>query len=98
MLNRQRDEIIRDILTTAMGNSDGSGISMIMFRAFLSHSQAKAYLSELVDKGLVENTNTGLGKNFYRTSPKGVEYLAALSNITQMIGVESMRRTSVPSF
>lgn len=98
MLNRQRDEIIRDILTTTMGNSDGAGISVIMFRAFLSHSQAKAYLSELVEKGLVENTSTGLGKNFYRTSPKGVEYLAALNNMTEMIEVESMRRTTVPSF
>jgi predicted transcriptional regulator len=98
MLNRQRDEIVRDILTTAGRHPEGVGITTIMFRSYLSHNQAKGYLADLVEKGLLDNSNTGLGKNFYRTSPKGVEYLSALSSMTEMLVVETMRHAKNQDF
>jgi len=92
MLNRQRDEIVRDILQSAMGHPEGVGISMIMFRAYLSHTQARAYVTELVERHLLDNQMTGFGRNFYKTTPKGIEFLAAMSHLTEMLPVESMRR------
>jgi predicted transcriptional regulator len=48
MQNRQKDEMIRDILTVSNG---GATITNIMFKAFTSHAQAKAYLGELIENG-----------------------------------------------
>lgn len=91
MLNRQRDEIIRDILSTASENSDGVNISRIMFHVVLTHGQTKTYMAELLENKLLDNTTTRLGKNFYRTTPKGMEYLAALNNMADMLAVGSIR-------
>ena len=91
MLNRQRDEIIRDILSTASENSDGVDISRIMFHVVLTHGQTKKYMTELLGKALLDNTTTRLGKNFYRTTPIGMEYLAALNNMADMLAVGSIR-------
>jgi predicted transcriptional regulator len=93
MLNRQRDEILRDILAASAQNPEGTGISRIMFHAYLSHVQAKAYVMDLVDKGLLDNTSSELGRNFYKVTPKGLECLAALNHITEMLASDSMRRT-----
>src|SRR5919198_4917483 len=83
MLNRERDEIIRDILITT--NNDEIGISKIMFHAYLSHSQAKAYLSELMANGMISNSETVLGKQFYKITPKGHDSLHALESMVEMI-------------
>ena len=80
---------MRDVLQTAMG--PGAGISKIMFYACLSHSQATAYLSHMMEDGLVVN-DVEQGKRYYRTTPKGVEYLAALNNMCELLHVET--RTS----
>jgi len=37
---RQKDEILADILYSAQG---GTGITKTMFRAYLTHNQAKGY-------------------------------------------------------
>lgn len=92
MIDRQRDEIVRDILSTAGQHSEGVGITNIMFHAYLSHSQAKVYLADLVEKGLLSNTTTALGRNFYRTTPKGFECLSIVSDLTDMLAIESKRR------
>lgn len=86
MRNRQRDEVMRDVLQTAMG--EGEGISKIMFSACLSHSQATAYLSQMVEDGLIVN-DVQRGKRHYRTTPKGVEYLAALNNMCELLQLET---------
>jgi predicted transcriptional regulator len=80
---------MRDVLQTAMG--PGAGISRIMFSACLSHSQATAYLSQMIVDGLVVN-DLEMGKRYYRTTPKGVEYLAALNNMYELLQIET--RTS----
>jgi predicted transcriptional regulator len=68
---------MREVLQTVMGQ--GAGISKIMFYAYLTHSQATAWLSRMVEDGLVVN-DVKRGKRFYRTTPKGVEYLKVLKN------------------
>ena len=80
---------MRDVLQTAMG--PGAGISKIMFYACLSHSQPTAYLSHMMGDGLVVN-DVEQGKRYYRTTPKGVEYLAALSSMCELLHMET--RTS----
>lgn len=80
MRNWQGDEVMRDLLQTAMG----SGISRIMFSACLSHSQATGYLSQMIEDGLVIN-DVEQGKRFYRTTPKGVQYLAALNSMCEVL-------------
>lgn len=89
MRNRQRDEVMRDVLQIAMG--PGAGISRIMFCACLSHSQATAYLSQMVEDELLIN-DIVQGKRYYRTTPKGVEYLAALNNMCELLQMKT--RTS----
>ena len=58
------------------------GISKIMFHVGLTHGQARIYLTDLMEKGLIDY---GITKNFYHTTSKGVEYLAAISGITEML-------------
>jgi predicted transcriptional regulator len=86
MHNRQRNEVMRDVLQTAMGS--GAGISKIMFCACLSHSQATMYLSRMMEDGLVVN-NVEQGKRYYRTTPRGVEYLAALNSMCELLQMET---------
>jgi predicted transcriptional regulator len=45
--------------------SDGATKTSIMYKAFLSYAQLKEYLSFMVEKGLVEETNLVALKNLY---------------------------------
>jgi len=56
------------------GYGRGVGISKIMFCAYLIHSQATAYFSQMVDDEMVLN-DVEKGKRFYRTTSKGGEHL-----------------------
>jgi predicted transcriptional regulator len=82
--NRERDEIIRDILQAAMDTREGLPISHIMFKVNLTHGQVRAYLSELLEKGLID---TGISRNFYHTTPKGIDHLNALCSMTEMLSL-----------
>jgi predicted transcriptional regulator len=87
MQNRQKDEMIRDILTVSNG---GSTITNIMFKAFTSHAQAKAYLGELIENGFIEYD--GLDRK-YRTSAKGLEYLQVAEKMSEMLAISNIRRS-----
>src|SRR5215471_21200956 len=89
MQNRQKEEMIRDILTVANG---GATITHIMFKAYTSHSQAKSYLSELIEKGLVEYD--ALDRK-YRTSPKGIEYLQVIESMSDILSVKTRRSAGI---
>ncbi len=95
MRNRQKDEIMRDILHSAQG---GAGITKIMFHAYLTHSQAKEYTQMLLQKNLLElDTESGsLGQ--FRTTPKGVEYLAAIERISDMLAIDTRRAAKSNAF
>jgi predicted transcriptional regulator len=86
MQNRQKDEIVRDILTVCNG---GSVITRIMFHAYITHAQAKAYLAELTETGLVEIDIFNQKKYF--ATPKGIGYLAGLERISEMLAIETRR-------
>jgi predicted transcriptional regulator len=58
--------IIAHMLSTINDSgSDGATKTSIMYKAFLSYAQLKEYLSFMVEKGLVEETNLVALKNLY---------------------------------
>lgn len=85
MQNRQKDEMIRDILTVSNG---GATITQIMFKAYMSHAQAKGYIGELIEQGFLEFDSIG---RKYRTAPKGMEYLQAAEQISEMLSITTRR-------
>ncbi len=82
--------MIRDILTVANG---GATITQIMFKAYTSHAQAKSYLGEMIESGLVEFD--GIDRK-YRASPKGMAYLRAIQNMSEFLSINT-RRVISPS-
>ncbi len=64
---RDRHDIVAEILKQA---KDGEKKTCIMYKARLSHSQLKYYLSLLGRSGLIMN-NDGV----YRTTPKGLAFI-----------------------
>jgi predicted transcriptional regulator len=87
MQNRQKDEMVRDILTSANG---GASISQVMFRAYTSHSQAKTYLGMLIENDYVEYDAVD---RKYRTTAKGLDYLAAIQDLAMILKIETRRFT-----
>ena len=85
MQNRQKDEMIRDILSVSNG---GASISQIMFKAYACHSQAKAYLAMLIDSGMVGFDT--LDRKYYAT-PKGIEYLRATERMSELLPITTRR-------
>jgi predicted transcriptional regulator len=85
MQNRQKDEILRDILAVCNG---GSSITKVMFYAYISHAQAKAHMEHLIENGLVEHDH--IDKKFLTTS-KGMEYLAVIERMTELFPVSTKR-------
>jgi len=64
---RDRHDIVAEILKTAR---DGEKKTCIMYKARLSHSQLKYYLSLLDQSGLIMNDD-----GVYRTTPKGLVFI-----------------------
>jgi predicted transcriptional regulator len=95
MRNRQKDEIIRDILYSAQG---GAGITKIMFHAYLTHSQAKEYTQSLIKNGLVEQDIEAGSLRQFRTTPKGIEYLGAIERMSDMLAIETKRAAKTSAF
>lgn len=79
---------MRDILYSAQG---GAGITKIMFHAYLTHSQAKEYTQMLIGNGLLEQDVESASLRQFRTTPKGVEYLAAAERMSDMLAIETRR-------
>ena len=76
---------MREVLQTAI--RPGVDITRIMFCACLSHSQAMAYLSQMFWPYMTNDVEHG--KSYYRTTPKGVEYLATLNNMYELLQMET---------
>jgi predicted transcriptional regulator len=60
-----------------------------MFHAYLSHAQARAYLAELMEQGLVE-TDIFNSRKYIATS-KGVEYLQGLERMAELFAIDIKR-------
>jgi predicted transcriptional regulator len=95
MRNRQKDEIMRDVLCSSQG---GAGITKIMFHAYLTHSQAKEYTDMLMKNNLLEQDVESGSLRQYRTTPKGMEYLAVAENISDMLSIETRRAVKSNAF
>ena len=53
MKYRDKTEIIQDILQTARSNENGAVKTQLMYKAFLSYTQVKEYLTLLIERDLI---------------------------------------------
>lgn len=69
----------------------GAGITKIMFHAYLTYSQAKEYTQVLLQKGLLDKDVESGSLRQFHTTPKGVEYLAAIERMSDLLAIETRR-------
>ncbi len=86
---------MRDVLYSAQG---GASITRIMFHAYLTHTQAKEYTQALVSNALLEQDIEAASLRQFRTTPKGVEYLAAAERMSDMLAIETRRAAKPGAF
>jgi predicted transcriptional regulator len=79
--NRGKIQIMGDVLGLA---TSGIKKTHIMYRGNLSYEQAHQYLSELMEKGLVDRDITNDGTT-YRTTDKGREFLSYYNRIVEFL-------------
>ena len=78
MKYRSRTEIVSNILNAANG---GATRTKIMYKAFLSYSQLKEYLSVLVENNLLESQE---GTQTYKTTEKGLIFLKTNNEMEEL--------------
>ena len=78
MKNRGRQDINAMVLEAAI---IGENKTKIMYKAYLSHNQLCAHLTELQDNGLLEYR---LGEQIYFTTPKGKRYLEIYNTMNEL--------------
>jgi len=74
---RGRIQIVVDILTEAL---NGSNKTRIMYRANLNFLRFERYFSDLLEKGLMAEVNSPLGRVVYRTTDKGKRFLKIMQD------------------
>jgi predicted transcriptional regulator len=85
MQNRQKDEIVRDIISVCNG---GALITKVMFHAYMTHGQVKLYLNALIAKDLVLYDSL---TRRYCTTFKGMEYLRTIERMAELLPVATKR-------
>ena len=83
MKYRSRTEIAATILETVRC---GTSKTKIMYKAYLSYTQIKEYLKFLQDKGLMEYEE---GSSIYRITEKGILFLRAYEEITNLVNKDT---------
>jgi len=81
MKYRGRSEIIAVILETA-NDSSGVNKTRIMYKAVLSYTQLREYLSLIIENGLMEYLE---GEHRYRITEKGIHFLQIYNRIRELI-------------
>ncbi len=79
MKYRSRTDLIASILDAANG---GSTKTRIMYKAYLSYTQLKEYLSMLMENDLLAYEE---GELTYRTTEKGLRFMKAYDQMGQMM-------------
>ena len=79
MKYRSRTEIVSNILDAANG---GTTKTKIMYKAFLSYSQLREYLSVLIENNLLEYLE---GTHKFKTSEKGLNFLKMHNEIGELL-------------
>jgi predicted transcriptional regulator len=77
---RSRTDIISQILETANGNS--ATRSKMMYKAFLSYSQLKEYLTVLTECDLL---SYDLETHTFKTTEKGLRFLEIYNRISDVV-------------
>jgi predicted transcriptional regulator len=81
--NRSRTDILGLILEAA--NGGGATKTRIMYKAFLSYTQLKEYLTILLENGLLEYEGR---RELYRTTEKGMHFLQKYIKVQEMMPLE----------
>ena len=79
MKYRSRTEIVSNILNAANG---GTTKTKIMYRAFLSYTQLKEYLSVLIENNLIEYID---GTHTFKTTKKGLNFLKMHNEMGELL-------------
>ena len=79
MKYRSRTDIVALILEAT---KDGAAKTKIMYKAFLSYSQLKEYLSILLDRELIEYSEN---EQIFRITDKGRRFLYLYSKVMELI-------------
>ena len=87
MKYRSRTDIAGLILEAA--NGGGATKTRIMYKAFLSYAQLKEYLIVLLENSLSDYEE---GRQFYRTTEKGIRFLQMYNQFDEMMSIESVKR------
>jgi predicted transcriptional regulator len=87
MKYRSRTEIVSNILDAANG---GASKSKIMYKAFLSYTQLKEYLSLLIENNLLESKE---GTKVYKTTEKGLKFLRMYNEIGELLKTSTIKTT-----
>ena len=80
---RNRNEIIYDILDSLVKNNGQLKPTRLLYKANMSHSQMKEYISELKDKELLVLTEEKT-KQYYKLTTRGYEFFNNLRKIRDM--------------
>jgi predicted transcriptional regulator len=86
MKYRSRTDIVGLILEAANG---GATKTKIMYKAFLSYAQLKEYLTVLLENDLLEYEE---GRQFLRTTEKGIRFLQMYNQFDELLFFESISR------
>ena len=81
MKYRSRTEIVSMMLDAANG---GATKTKIMYKAFLSYTQLKEYLSVLIENNLIEYRE---GSHEFRTTEKGLYFLKMHNEIGELLQI-----------
>mgnify|MGYP003576836026 CR=1 FL=1 len=86
MKYRSRTEIVEMILQAARA---GATKTKIMYKAYLSYTQVKEYLSFLLENDLVRYEE---GSQVYRITEKGIHFLQVYGEISDLVTPKSNGR------
>ena len=87
MPNRDRTEIIRQVLDIANG-AEGLTMVKIMYKAFLSYKQVKEYMALLTENDLLRYDSI---TQSYKTTGKGLRLLQLYNQLEDMMKASQQR-------
>ena len=96
MKYRSKTDIIGRILEAINSRGNGLTKSKIMYTVFLSYAQLQEYLSDLVEKGLIEQIQKNAARRkkdkakqrssyYYRITGKGRRFLQIYRDLSEMM-------------
>ena len=86
MKYRSRTEIIEMILQATRG---GTTKTKIMYKAYLSYTQVKEYLSFMLENDMIMYEE---GSHLYRTTEKGLHFLQVYGEISDIVNPKPTNR------